>query len=261
MLKEELSATESRLTGRMAEVEAGFSSLKEDMRSLEERMNVVERKVGANSVNFEGTPLERRGVLPNLESQNNRIARYWKARQSLRIWPIKGEGEDMRVELQRFLANKLRLGEDVLSDAGECSIRRIPSNKGSKIEYEATVEFPSVELRDVVKGAAYNLAGQANAGIRLEIAHHLMANFKALSTASYKLKQKFPGCKRNIKYDDEHLDLILDFKTADNDRWKRLRPEQARELQKAGGEAAEEMSTSDMSELLGAAEDEQDDEY
>ena len=119
----------------------------------------------------------------------------------------------MRIELQRFLTQKLRLGEDVLTDTGDCSIRRIPTSRQAKggITHEVTVEFPSVDLRDVVRGAAYNLAGHEDSGVRLEILHHLMANFKALNSASYRLRTKFKSCKRNIKYDDENNDLVLDF--------------------------------------------------
>ena len=114
----------------------------------------------------------------------------------------------MRIELQKFLSQRLRLGEDVVSDMGDCSLRRIPPSKNSTIKGEVTVEFPSVELRDIVRGAAYNLAGMPEAGIRLEIPHHLMANFKALNAASYRLKQKYKDCRRNVKFDDEDMDLV-----------------------------------------------------
>ena len=164
---------------------------------------------------------------------------------------MKGEGEVIRIELQRFLSQKLCLGEDVLADTGECSVRRIPQARGNgAIKNKITVEFPSVDLRNVVRGAAYNLAGQPDAGIRLEIAHHLMANFKALSAASFKLKQKYKDCKPNIKYNDEEMDLILDFRTTEMAGWRRLKPAQTKELMKEGGDAAEEMSCVDMSELL-----------
>lgn len=124
--------------------------------------------------------------------------------------------------------------------------------------HEVTVEFLTVNLRDVVKSSAYNLAGDRESGIRLEIPHHLMQNFKALNAASYKLKMKFPQCKRNIKYDDERCDLVLDFCTDDKSRWKKLKPEQAREMQREG--EAEAMSTSDMSELLDGGGQEKEDE-
>ena len=165
----------------------------------------------------------------------------------------------MRTSLQRFLAQKLKLGEDVLQDAEDCQVRRVPKSKGSTISNEAVVRFPTVDLRDVVRGAAYNLAGDNGSGIRLEIAHHLMNNFKALSNASYKLRQKYNKCKRNIKYDDEVCDLVLEFKTnPDGGHWRRLRPEQAKQMEDEA--RVDEMSASDMSELLGGGVVEEDEE-
>ena len=241
VLKEELSKTEQRLTGRMSAVEEGFDHLQGEFRGLEKRMDAMERK------------LDRNRTLggDSIIGTNPREDRYWKARRSLRLWPVEGEGEELRIGLQRFLSKRLRLGEDVISDTGDCSIRKIPPARGkSGIQNEITVEFPTVDLRDVVRGAAYNLAGQTDAGIRLEIPHHLMSNFKALNSASYKLRQKYKECRRNVKFDDDECDLVLDFKISEEAGWKRLKPSQARELLRKGGEAAEEVSVADMNELL-----------
>ena len=84
-----------------------------------------------------------------------------------------------------------------------------------------------------------------------------MANFKALSTASYKLSSKYNKCKRNIKYDDEVNDLVLDFKLDATSPWKRLRAKGARELIREEGGSAEEVSTADMSEILNAPDEEE----
>ena len=60
------------------------------------------------------------------------------------MWPIAGEGEEMRVALMHFLAQKLRLGEDVLADAEECVVGRVPTaNTASKITHEIIAEFPT----------------------------------------------------------------------------------------------------------------------
>ena len=259
VLKEELSITEKRLTGRIADVEVGLNTVKADVRSLESRLDAVEDQVRTGE---SGRRLDDDGfsLSGRVDSVNNnaRQLRYWKARRSLRMWPIRGDGEDLRIELQKFLTHKLRLGEDVLTDTKDYAIRKIPSgsSRAGKIVNEVTVEFPSTELRDVVRGAAFNLAGQSEAGIRLEIPHHLMSNFKALNAASYRLKTKFAGCKRNIKYDDDCNDLILDFKTNNESGWRRLRPSQAKGLLRDEGGLAEEMTAADMTGLL--AQDEAD---
>ena len=262
VLKEELGETESRLTKRMTEVESGFNNLSEEVRSLEKRVEAVERRNETRPLGgLTEDSLDTHGTMS--KDTQGRAARYWKARCSLRLWPIRGEGEDLRIELQKFLTHRLRLGEDVIADTGNCSIRKIPSSKkNTKIEHEVTVEFPSVELRDVVRGAAYNLAGQDEAGIRLEIPHHLMSDFQALNSASYRIKSKFRDCKRNVKFDDSCSGLVLDFKTDAASNWRKLRPEQAREILRDDGGQAEEMSTADMSELLasGSVEDGEEEE-
>lgn len=50
------------------------------------------------------------------------------------------------------------------------------------------------------------------------------------------------------------MDLILDFKPKPEDHWKRLRPEQAR-LMADVRENVEEMSASDISEMLELEDD------
>ena len=81
------------------------------------------------------------------------------------MWLVGGEGEEMKSAVLKFLANKLRLGEDVIADAEECHIVQVPmagtgpSQPKNQIRHEVVVEFPSVDLRDIVRRSAYNLAG------------------------------------------------------------------------------------------------------
>ena len=77
-----------------------------------------------------------------------------------------------------------------------------------------------------------------------------MSSFKALNAASYRLRMKFKECKRNIKYDNDDFDLVLDFKTGEDNGWKRLKPAHTKEILREDGGSAEEISTADMSELL-----------
>ena len=264
ILKQELQATETRLSGRINNVESSVDGLQVEFRDLEERVSSMERRLeqapGPSGI-LEDTAGLSGHSRSRIESPVTKLARYWKSRKSLRMWPIKGEGDQMRLELQKFMGSKLGLGEDVLVDVADCSIRRVPTGKKKGgIEHEVVVEFPTVDLRDVVRAAAYNLANHPDSGIRLEIPHHLMANFKALSSASYQLKQKFPQCKRNMKYDDESTDLVLDFKTGQDQPWRKLRPAQAKGIGRGTSSHVEEMSTDDMTELLeeGTQDEEED---
>ena len=47
------------------------------------------------------------------------------------------------------------------------------------------------------------------------------------------------------------MDLVLDFKIDESSTWKRLKPTQAKERLRNEGEAAREITTSDLGELLG----------
>lgn len=261
VLQDELNKTEARLSDRMKTVEDNYNGLRDDLNRLERRLDEVEQRpdkrqtqpVGEESFAFPCSSVR-------LGQSTAKEGRYWKARQSLRVWPIRGEGKAMTVALADFLQDKLLLEEDVVEQVNECKIRRIPNGRDVKIRFEVSVEFPSVEVRDAVRNAAFNLAGHADSGIRLEIPHHLMANFKALNNASYKLRQKFPGCKRNIKYDDEACDLVLDFRTGQASQWRTLTAGEAKKMAREDG-GIDRISAADLSELLdgaGGREDEED---
>ena len=45
-----------------------------------------------------------------------------------------------------FLVQKLRLGEDVLADAQECMVRRLPRANNSQILHQVTVQVPDCGL-------------------------------------------------------------------------------------------------------------------
>ena len=85
--------------------------------------------------------------------------------------------------------------------------------QGSKIEHKVTVLFSSVQVRDAVRRGAKELAGDRDAGVRLEIPYSMQSSLKALESVSYHLKQKHPKIRRNIKFDDDEMSLVLDFNT------------------------------------------------
>ena len=57
-------------------------------------------------------------------------------------------------------------------------------------------------------------------------------------------------CERNIKFDDEVNDQVLDFKTGPRENWRKLKPQKAKELLIEEGNNAEEILTADLCELL-----------
>ena len=259
MLREELQKTEDALTNRLGGLEDRIGRLEDRADDIDSRIDErVEEMVASRLASRPRSDVSGDGSVNFAEMPSARDKRYWKARRSLRMWPIVGDGSQMKNAVLTFLTGKLRLGEDVIADAEESHIARVPAGpiKG-KIRHEVVVEFPSVDLRDLVRKSAFNLAGDPGSGIRLEVPHHLMKNFKALESASYKLKQKFSNIKRNIKFDDERCDLCLEFKLSEGHAWKRIRPDQAKEMQRSDGEA-EELSASEVTSLLSGREEQED---
>ena len=85
---------------------------------------------------------------------------------------------------------------------GDVSVKKVAAGPRSKITGEVIAVFLMVAVRDAVRGMASELAGDPDAGVRLEIPHGLQSNLKALESVSYNLKKKYPDLRRNIKFDE-----------------------------------------------------------
>ena len=168
-------------------------------------------------------------------------------------------GDDLKAGLRDFLREKLKLDTAFLSDMGSVSIKRVAFGPRSKIKNEAIVVFSSTEVRDAVKGSARELASHPEAGIRLEIPFALQPSLKALEAVSYKLKQKHPDIKRNIKFDDIEKDLVLDFCTDPSTEapWRKVRPAQAKAMRVKMGRAngqPEPVTEDELETLIGGSQ-------
>ena len=95
VLQDELSKTEQRLTGRMDKVEEGFDDLRQEFKGLEKRIEAVEKKAEVGNRSYQRTIQDSLNMMEATTSgpSATRDARYWKARRSLRIWPVQGEGD------------------------------------------------------------------------------------------------------------------------------------------------------------------------
>ena len=156
-----------------------------------------------------------------------------------------------------FLKVELGLPVGLLERIGPVEITPIFSNprSKSKIHDEVSVLFNTVEVRDSVRRAARELGGDPNAGVRLEVPTWLQSNLKALDALCYALKQKHPKLKRNIKFDDDALDLIMEFNTDPDDpskKWRRVTPQKAKEQKHLLGNAGQacEITSDDLSSML-----------
>ena len=68
--------------------------------------------------------------------------------------------------------------------------------------------------------------------IRLELPNHHKSAMKAIQAVSFEIKSKFPEARRNVLFDDESLDLVLDFCLGEGKQWKRMTSAQAMERKK-----------------------------
>ena len=101
---------------------------------------------------------------------------------------------------------------------------------GKKIKDEVCVTFSDIETREAVRAAASNLSAIPGAGMRLEVPDFLRPSLRALESVSYSMRQSTPGMRRNVKFDDEVLDLVMDVQMEPPEgKWKKIRPTGARE--------------------------------
>lgn len=178
---------------------------------------------------------------------SRREADYWACRKSLRLWPM-GEGPDHE-EAVKFMSERLLLDSSTIKCLGDFKVQRVPFGPKTKYKNEVLVRFLSVEARDVVRAAATNLAGSGpDVGVRLEVPNHLRAGMKALQSLSFELKSKHYGTRRNILYDDEALDLVLDF-CIEEGKWRRVSADQACARKKAGQTSSGDRFRMDDEEL------------
>ena len=162
----------------------------------------------------------------SLSKQDRQEEKFWTCRRSLRLWPVK---EASRDGLECFLKEKLRMSEEFIrEDLGETVIRRHFECR-LKTQNEVCVTFESKQIRDAVQAQAPNLANfREEACMRIHLPDHLKKDFRALMFMSYHLKKKHTALKRNIKFDEDELNLFMDLQLKKDGPWSRVRPDQAR---------------------------------
>ena len=189
---------------------------------------------------------------PQHDKTDRRTERFWNCRRSLRLWPMK---EGTSSELRDFLQTKLNMSEDFVDNLGITRIRLVKDRR-AKIKDEAVVQFETKEIRDSIRARASNLADHRDtAGMRLELPDYLQRDFRSLMNLAYDLKSKHASLRRNIKFDEEDMGLFMDIQTDADDRWRRIKPEQARKLARTRSRGPEKLNDSDIVTLLGLADE------
>ena len=160
-------------------------------------------------------------------------------------------GTDIKKALADYLKDRLNFGHQFLLDMGPVSVKKVPAGPGSKISGEVVAVFIDSEVRDTVRRAARELGGLRDAGIRLGIPQFLKPSLQALESVSYSLKMKNEKIKRNIKFDDSDMDLVLDFNVDPEagGTWKRVSASQAKAMKirlGQGGSRTEGVSNDEL---------------
>ena len=204
-----------------------------------------------------GARLPKGRTTVTVSPEKKREDHYWRCRKMLRLRPI-GPG-DTYTEVRRFLTEHLKLGEQFMESVGPFSAQRVPAGPSAKIQGEVIVSFASTDVRDAIKGSAKNLAGKGrDYGVRLELPDHLKSAMKALQSASYEIRTKFPEARRNVLFDDETLDLVLDFSVGEGKPWKRMTSAQAMERKRrrpADGSGKVALREGELDSLLDGSDD------
>ena len=122
------------------------------------------------------------------------------------MWPVRDEES-----LSDFITDKLKMDKTFLDEMGQVKVRTVRDPR-SKLKDEAMVTFESKQVRDAVKAKASGLANyREEAGIRLHIPDYLQKYFKLLMNLAYDLKQKHRTLRRNVKFDEEEMNLFMDI--------------------------------------------------
>ena len=195
--------------------------------------------------------MAKRGKL-RIDPEIKREEDYWACRKAVRIRPVE-EGDDMAV-LKAYLTENLKIDSVSMSALGldRAKLERVPYGPKSKVKKEMIVWFASVEARDVVKGAARNLSVLGpDYGVRLELPNHLKTAMQALQAASYEIKKKSPEAKRNVLFDDNTLDLVLDFSLGEGRPWRWMTAKQAKLAKRKRVASERDVKDSELDEILG----------
>ena len=214
------------VSGRVSDNAAAITELRETVKRIENGMSTHNRDVDVRLTRTitKGSPEYRRD-------------RYEAARKMLRLWPVRGrEEEELKVEALRFIRQKLQVCQTAVNDDQILKVRRTRQAKKSNVNNEVLVFFADKYARDQVVANAKFLSqyrlqcGKPSAGLRMNYPDHLSADFRVLDWYGAELNRRFPGTKRNIRFDDDTEGLRMDVKVPHNNDWLKIHPQMARDI-------------------------------
>ena len=229
----------TRLSSQLAASRNEFGQFRdkvsEETRTLSEKIEAVEKRLDVNRPRRAGVLLSSAPIATGANAtqigQNQARKhddKYWEARRTLRMWPIRGPDFDQSV--RSFLGIMLKMEARRISEAN-FTVKAVSQVRDSQPADQVLVTFDSVSLRDEVKSLARNLAGQdRSAGTQLEAPDHLRGQFQAFQSLAWQMKKKSPALKRNIKFNDAEQSLVMDVKISAGEDWKTIFYQDARSV-------------------------------
>ena len=228
-----------KLTGRLSSAESTLATLGSDVARMQNDILTMKKKsdVQARSLSTVVEDIVARKLVanpapprPTTSTATSFEQKYWEARRSLRIWPI--SGPNLVDSLLDFFHGRLKLQPGRIRRE-EVSISPVTSAGPASVRDQVVVVFDTIRARDEVKSAARNLGGSdRSVGLQLEAPDHLRSHYQCLQKLGYQIKQKHPGLKRNVKFDDVEMSLVMDIKTSESADWKTISHVEAKSLLK-----------------------------
>lgn len=199
-----------------------FSLRQEDKDSLQHRVQqVVEGVIGGEL---------RDGLGLSASDRES----YLKCRRSVRIWPVPPSETTTQAECRWFMRETLAIPREVIEGLLFEHVERVEQSRRSKIQHEVLIRFPTSQQRDIVQSYAVNLAkSDGKAGLRMEIPQYLEGVFKMMMEHSAFLSRNTPGgVKRSVKFDDIEMNLLIDIKLPQSEKWHRFSHHEIRDAVK-----------------------------
>ena len=176
----------------------------------------------------------RTGVLTPTAGEAEKEGQFLLARRTMLLWPVNltAEGNAAR----NFFETVLEIPVSIVKSLCIERVDKVQQARRSRIQDEVRVVFSTSKERDLVQSYAVNLAkSNGKAGIRMELPEHLRGLFKLFEAHGASLRQRFPGLRRSIKYDDVSQSLCMDVKMPEKDKWHRIGEAEMREIARRHG--------------------------
>ena len=227
------------LDSNMTDLNKQLGKVNKNVKANSAKLDLHEEAIKQNKVcidelkeglrNLQERPAPGANASPEPDTAARDDPAYWKARRSVRLWPIHGRTrEEIWNAANFFFKDNLALENQIAESMIE-SIDRVEIPSGPGVRLEALVVFKDSANRDTVMGAASKLSGfidsnnKPAAGIRMEVPARLRPVFRTLFRYGQTLRQRHgPGTRRHVKFDDTLRSLYLNAKLPGDEQWTRV---------------------------------------